>query len=336
MSYYGWKPYVPVAERRAKALRKIKKLKKQGMHIQPVEIATRKIATTFWGKAWCNHIKSFSDYENRLPRGRTYVRNGSVCHLAIEQGKISAIVSGSSLYNVEINIKPLPSEQWLNIKTKCSGQIGSLIELLSGKLSDNVMNAVCHQQQGLFPTPSEISLSCSCPDWATMCKHVTAVLYGVAARLDHSPHQLFLLRGVNHEELIDVSTVISDVTQKGKSKRKRIDDTALTDVFGIEIENKNETETENKDGVETNVEKSVSNKEKAKQLKNQSMLKKSLFPKHLTGADICKKRKSLRLTQAAFANIIGVSPTRISQWEHKGRKRLNPKKVTKKNLQKIW
>jgi uncharacterized Zn finger protein len=237
MSYYSsWGPYISVAERKAKALRKLEKLKKQGLRVLPVVIEKRMIAKTFWGKAWCEHMESFSDYENRLPRGRTYVRNGSVCHLAIEKGKVSAMVAGSHVYQIEITIKPLAKEKWQAIKKKCTGQIGSVLELLSGKLSDSVMNVVCNQQQGLFPNPKEINLGCSCPDWATMCKHVAAVLYGVAARLDHSPEQLFLLRGVNHEELIDVSTAISAATKKGKTKRKRIADSALADVFGIEIE----------------------------------------------------------------------------------------------------
>jgi uncharacterized Zn finger protein len=228
----------PGCRKKAKALRKVAKLRKQGIDIKPITIEKRTITKTFWGKAWCKHIESFSDYENRLPRGRTYVRNGSVCHLAIEPGVISALVAGSSLYQVEIKIKPLPNEKWQAIKKKCSGQIGSMLELLSGKLSDSVMNTVCDQQQGLLPTPQEIDLDCSCPDWATMCKHVSAVLYGVASRLDDSPEQLFLLRGVKHEELIDVPAEISSVVKKGKTKRKRIADSAITDIFGIDIEQK--------------------------------------------------------------------------------------------------
>jgi len=279
MSYFGWKPYVPVAKRRANALRKMEKLKKKGTSIQPIEIKARKVATTFWGKAWCDHIESFSDYDNRLPRGRTYVRNGSVCHLAIEPGRISAIVSGSSLYNIEITIQPLSPEQWVGIKKKCSGQIGSLIELLSGKLSDSVMSTVCHRQEGLFPTSKEINLSCSCPDWATMCKHVAAVLYGVAARLDHEPHQLFLLRGVNHEELVDVSAAISDVTQKGKAKRKRIDDSSLAEVFGIDMENKSETEVKKPKSIQKKSSSHLSNKSKKKAITPKQSAKTKRFKK---------------------------------------------------------
>jgi uncharacterized Zn finger protein len=233
---YDWKPYVPVAERRRKALKKMDALRKKGVDIQPITIDGRKIATTFWGAAWCDHLESFSDYANRLPRGRTYVRNGSVCHLAIDKGKIEAKVSGSELYTVQIAIKTLPPKKWSDVKRRCTGQIASLIELLQGNLSAGVMEVVTDRANGLFPLPGEISLKCSCPDWAVMCKHVAAVLYGVGARLDHKPELLFKLRGVDHEELIaaDAEAALSAATAGGTSKRLAAAD--LSDVFGIELE----------------------------------------------------------------------------------------------------
>ncbi len=235
MAWQEWAPYVPVAERRRRAARKMESLRKKGANIQPVQIEGRKIAKTFWGEAWCNHLESFSDYENRLPRGRTYVRNGSVCHLAITKGKIEAKVSGSTLYSLRIRIKTLPGKKWKAVKRQCSGQIGSLIELLQGNLSDSTMEVVTDRKNGLFPLPDEISLDCNCPDWAVMCKHVAAVLYGVGARLDEKPELLFKLRGVDHEELIDADAeaAVSTATSKGKSKRLDADD--LSDVFGIDI-----------------------------------------------------------------------------------------------------
>jgi len=234
--YGGWAPYVSVAERRRRAARKMESLRKKGVDVQPIVIDGRKIARSFWGEAWCEHLESFSDFENRLPRGRTYVRNGSVCHLAVAKGKIEAKVSGSELYNVEISIKTLPPKKWKALKARCSGQIGSLLELLQGQLSDHVMEVVTDRKEGLFPLPSEISMRCSCPDWATMCKHVAAVLYGVGARLDSKPELLFLLRGVSHEELIaaDAEKAVAAATSRGKSKRLASD--ALGEVFGIEIE----------------------------------------------------------------------------------------------------
>jgi len=238
MAYYdfGWRPYVPVWKRRAQAQTKMDALRKKGVDIQPVRIDGRKIAKTFWGEAWCDHLESFSDYENRLPRGRTYVRNGSVCHLEIKQGEILAKVSGSELYQVHIEIETLPAKKWTAIKARCAGQVGSLLELLQGKLSSHVMQVVTDRKEGLFPLPGEISLKCSCPDWAVMCKHVAAVMYGVGARLDQKPELLFQLRGVDHEELIaaDAEAAVSAATSRGKSKR--LAGGELADVFGIDLD----------------------------------------------------------------------------------------------------
>ena len=237
--YGGWAPYVSVAERRRNAMKKMDALRKKGVDVQPVTIEGRKIASSFWGEAWCEHLESFSDFANRLPRGRTYVRNGSVCHMAVAKGQIEAKVSGSELYDVKFSIKTLPGKKWTAIKGRCSGQIGSLLELLQGKLSDHVMEVVTDRKEGLFPLPGEMSFHCSCPDSARMCKHVAAVLYGIGARLDTRPELLFTLRGVDHEELIaaDAEKAVAAATSRGKSKRLAADE--LGDVFGIEIDTGN-------------------------------------------------------------------------------------------------
>lgn len=232
---YGWEPYVTVAERREKAQRKIDKLRKQGLQPQPVEIEGQKITRTFWGQSWCKHLESFSDYESRLPRGRSYVRNGSVCHLEIAAGNVKAMVSGSELYEVKIVITKLPEKKWNAVKDRCSGQIGSLLELLQGRLSSSVMTVVTDRNEGLFPKPTEIKLDCSCPDWAVMCKHVAAVLYGVGARLDEKPDLLFLLRGVDHEELIEADVTIAASGVGSKRGGRRLDEADLGDMFGIEM-----------------------------------------------------------------------------------------------------
>jgi uncharacterized Zn finger protein len=234
--YGGWAPYVPVAERRRRAMKKMAALRKKGVNVQPVEINGRKIAQSFWGEAWCEHLESFNDFENRLPRGRTYVRNGSVCHLGIAKGRIEAKVSGSELYDVKVVIKPLAEKKWKAIKGRCSGQIGSLLELLQGRLSDQVMGMVTDRKEGLFPLPGEITFRCSCPDSASMCKHIAAVFYGVGSRLDTKPELLFLLRGVNQEELIqaDAEKAVRAATSRGKSKRLAAAE--IGDVFGITLQ----------------------------------------------------------------------------------------------------
>ncbi len=234
--YYGFRPYVSVAQRRHAAQREIEKRRKKGLNVLPIKIDGRVIARTFWGKAWCDNLESYSDFENRLPRGRTYVRNGSVVHLEINSGKISALVSGSELYSVEITISSLPAPHWTDIKARCAGAIGSLIELLRGQLSKSVMDVVTQHGGGLFPKPAEIKMKCSCPDWAGMCKHVAAVMYGVGARLDDKPELLFVLRNVDHLELIAGAVDSAPVVDISKPRRKKtIAVGELADVFGIEM-----------------------------------------------------------------------------------------------------
>lgn len=200
--YYGWAPYVPVAERRRKAAREMAKLAKKGQAISPVVIQGSVIATTAWGKAWCANMESYSDYANRLPRGRTYLRNGSVVDLQITPGTVAAQVSGSSIYRTTITVKPVPKAKWQQICADCAGGIDSLVELLQGRFSKGVMDRLCRQGDGLFPVPKDIHFDCSCPDGATMCKHVAAVLYGVGARFDSQPELLFTLRQVDPAELL--------------------------------------------------------------------------------------------------------------------------------------
>ena len=236
MSWYGFRPYVSVAQRRAKATRQMAKLAKKGHTVTPVQIEGRQIASTFWGKAWCENLESYSDFENRLPRGRTYVRNGSVVDLQIKPGKVTARVSGSELYDIHIKIKPLSKPHWQTISSQCAGKIASVLELLQGRLSSGVMEIITHREHGLFPKPAEISLGCSCPDWADMCKHVAAALYGVGARLDEKPELLFVLRQVDHMELIEQATAGQAMGPAAASDRKTISDRDLAEVFGIELD----------------------------------------------------------------------------------------------------
>jgi uncharacterized Zn finger protein len=233
---WSYKPYVPVAESRRKADKKVAALKKKGATIEPVTAATPrgKIATSFWGQAWCDHLESYSDFANRLPRGRTYLRNGSVLHLGIEPGRIHALVMGSSLYEQTIRIEPLPKAKWKALKKRCQGKVGTLVELLQGKLSSEIMAIVTDRKDGLFPGPKEIKLDCNCPDWADLCKHLAAVLYGVGARLDEAPELLFKLRGVDHTELIQ--TDASALATGPGSGRRRLAPAALGDVFGVDMD----------------------------------------------------------------------------------------------------
>ena len=234
MSYWGFRPYVSVEKRRANAMKEVKKLAGKGQPISPVQLDGRKIASTFWGKAWCDNLEAYSDFASRLPRGRTYVRNGSVVDLQIKPGSVTALVSGSELYRVTISIRPLRSATWDDVRQNCAGKIASVIELLNGRISDHVMQIVTNQSSGLFPSPTEIEMDCSCPDWAGMCKHVAATLYGVGARLDQQPELLFALRKVDHLDLVAQAAEL-ETLQQGAVGAKQIDAESLSDVFGIEL-----------------------------------------------------------------------------------------------------
>lgn len=233
MGWFEYPPYVPVAQRRAQAAHEVAKRTKKGQTVAPVQIVGRKITTTFWGDAWCRNLEGYSDFENRLPRGRSYVRNGSVVDLKIEAGHIKALVSGSELYEVKIDIAPLPKANWRALKAECAGKVGTLVELLQGKLSKAVMERVTDRAGGLFPKPSEIKMRCSCPDYAGMCKHIAAAMYGVGNRLDTSPELLFKLRGVDHQELIEQAIPATPV---GKAGTATITANELSDIFGIELD----------------------------------------------------------------------------------------------------
>lgn len=202
MSDWDFPEYVPVAQRRAQAAKAVARMKKAGQSVEPVLIEGRGVARSVWGKAWCANLKRYADFATRLPRGRAYVRNGAVIDLKIARGEARALVSGSSIYKVAIAIAPAAPARWAAIRRDCAGSVASLVELLQGKLSTNVMERMCRADDGLFPAPREIRMSCSCLDGADMCKHVAAALYGVGARLDDAPALLFTLRGVDADELI--------------------------------------------------------------------------------------------------------------------------------------
>jgi uncharacterized Zn finger protein len=232
---YGWRPYVSAAERRHKAEREMQKPKKKGHPVSPVLIDGRTIARTFWGKAWCDNLERYSDFSNRLPRGRTYVRNGSVVDLQIAPGEVAARVSGSNLYKVSVRVSAVPKACWTSICTDCLGAIDSLVELLQGRFSKGVMERICRQKTGLFPAPAEIQFSCSCPDWASMCKHVAAVLYGIGARLDEKPELLFKLRKVDETDLIARAGKGLPLSKKGPAEARVLPADGLSELFGLEM-----------------------------------------------------------------------------------------------------
>jgi uncharacterized Zn finger protein len=235
----GFRPYVSVAERRQRAAAAARKASKAGDAWQPVAIEEgrgRKIASTFWGATWCDELERHGDFANRLPRGRSYVRNGSVVDLRIAAGRVSARVMGSELYTVEVKVEALAPAKWRALVDGCRGRIDSLIQLLQGRFSDEVMGILVARRDGMIPVPGQFSFECSCPDWASMCKHVAAALYGVGARLDEKPDLLFVLRDVDATDLVGAA---AEAAARGASSAPVdgvIAASAIGDVFGIALD----------------------------------------------------------------------------------------------------
>ena len=245
MGFWGYPRYVSVEEKRAKAEKKLKQLMKKNPAMRPVMIQGTAIANTWWGKSWNKNLERYADYSNRIGRGRSYVRHRAVLDLQIEPGRVDALVQGSASrpYAVTIGIEPISPATWKAILQACDGKMASLQALLAGKFPKDLEEVFMAKGKGLFPSPDEISLSCSCPDWAVMCKHVAAVLYGIGARLDEDPNLFFKLRKADVGEL--VSKAVTDQThtllEKAKKKSSRVMAEAdLSEVFGIDLSGEND------------------------------------------------------------------------------------------------
>lgn len=239
-SWSMWAPYVPVAERRLNGARHAARLAKKGRAMRPVIARGRGLVTTFWGRAWCDNLNAYATLASRLERGRRYLANGLVIDLGVEPGVVTALVSGSHVYEVRVEIRPMPRQRWKDVVTACAGRIDSVVELLAGRFDQGVMAHVCRQKTGLFPAPAEMAYACTCPDGAGggwVCKHVAAALYGVGVRLDDDPALLFRLREVDHADLVARAAAgLADAAPSGRGGRRAIAKERLSAVFGIDIE----------------------------------------------------------------------------------------------------
>lgn len=238
MAYYGFPKYQSVAEQKAKAKRAVEKLKKKNKDIEPVIIEGRTLVKSWWGKAWNHNLESYADYSNRIARGRTYVRNGAVLDLKISKGSIVALVlgSGAKPYTVKIQIDTLDPKKWEQVTTLCNNRIASLEQLIDGKFPKELEVLFTDKKYGFFPSPKEIHFDCSCPDWAYMCKHVAAVLYGIGSRLDLNPMLFFELRDVDSQALIKKSMEkkLENMLQNAsKISDREIDEKDVFDIFGL-------------------------------------------------------------------------------------------------------
>ena len=226
-------------ELRAKAKDSVKRAGKKGKDYEPVRCNTRRgpICETWWGQAWCENLERYADYANRIDRGKSYVRSGAVIDLNVSEGKVTAKVQGRrrAPYKVEIRIGRLPEEQCQAIIERCSRKIESLETLVKGEFPDELKD-IFTEKGGLFPTPRDISFSCSCPDWAMMCKHVAAVMYGIGVRFDENPFYFFTLRGIDPDRFISVAveSSVERMLEHANVKSDRIiRDEDLTELFGV-------------------------------------------------------------------------------------------------------
>jgi hypothetical protein len=228
--------YVSAAERQKRIAAALRDLERRGTEPAPVAIEGREIATTFWGRAWCQHVEGLADLATRLPRGRSYVRSGAVVDLRIEPGVVHALVCGTELYESTVTIRRLPRARWDAVRRASTGRIANLVDLLAGKLPDAVMQVLSDPERGIFPRTEEMSLACTCPDDARLCKHLAAVLYGIGARLDLGPELLFVLRGVDAAELVEEAGDAASRAAESGPGDPALPREALGEIFGIELE----------------------------------------------------------------------------------------------------
>ena len=195
---------------------------KKKQDLRPVIIDGGVFARTWWGKAWNKNLESCADYASGIGRGRSIVASGAILDLQVGAGEIKALVQGSRAkpYQVLIRIQKLNKNTWNLVASACQGKLESLVALLAGKFPKAVEEAFLQPKTGLFPSPKEIEFACTCPDWASMCKHTAATLYGIGARLDEDPTLFFTLRGVAMADLIKgpVSGKRPELLQKASQK----------------------------------------------------------------------------------------------------------------------
>jgi uncharacterized Zn finger protein len=241
MWYDDYPAYVSVSERRAKAEKKLRQLQKNHPHLMPVILAGHILARTWWGKSWNQNLERYADYSNRIGRGRSYVRHRCVLDLQLTSGTITAMVQGSrpQPYDVVISVDTLRAGHWTAIRKACAGGFDSLSELLAGKFPQAFKDLFFAKDTGLFPAPREIHFDCTCPDWASMCKHVAAALYGVGVRFDDDPSLFFTLRGIKIDDLI--TRTVTDTAQRLLDKAERqsrhmLHNVDLGEVFGIKLD----------------------------------------------------------------------------------------------------
>jgi hypothetical protein len=308
MSWWYGRDYESVDQKRRKAAKLIETLRKKHPDIKPVCIEGRTLAKSFWGKAWCKQMDLMADHDNRLPRGRSYARNGAICHLDIRRGEVEAWISGTHMYTVRVRVKPLAPAHWERIQAACRGKIATMLDLLQGKLSKEVMAVVADPESGIFPKPDEIDYDCSCPDWAKLCKHAAAVFYGIGNRLDEEPELLFLLR---HADPVELFSLDMDVPA-ADAEESALGGVDLGNLFGIELLADAGAPDDPTGPEKTETPATLPEKSSAKA--GASGLP-ELNCNALTGPDITALREAAGLSQSSFASRLDLTQATIWRWE---------------------
>lgn len=236
MSFYGYFDTPSVAELRQMAKDSLAKNK----DYDPVIFegnSRSKICKSWWGDAWCRNLDRYADWDNRIDRGRSYLRNGTVIDLKMNGGEIYAKVQGSreTPYTVKITIDPINEKKSRKIEKQAAGKIQNIEALLTGTFPESLKEDF-FQEGMLFPSLKEIHFNCSCPDWASLCKHVAATLFGVGVRLDTDPKIFFQMRGINIEDFVEkaISGKLEKMLKNADKITPRIiKDSEIMNLFGV-------------------------------------------------------------------------------------------------------
>ncbi len=218
-------PRLKAADLQKLAQQRLAELQAGGEELTPVVNTTRKLAGNFWGSAWMKHLAHCESGGMCLAPGRTLLRHGCVLDVRIAPCSIRALISAEELYEVNLQLAPLDSEQQEQLAASCGRHIDSLLSLLEGKVDAAVLRHLCHPETGLLPTPADWRMHCTCPDWAEPCPHAAAAIYAAGCLIDATPALLFTLRGIEPHTLLSAP-----------QESIELDTGKLSSIFGIDLD----------------------------------------------------------------------------------------------------
>lgn len=239
MAYYNRFPaYQTIDELKTKNIKKKKTYLKKHPDASPI-VLEGKLGKTWWGKSWNQNLERYADYENRLGRGKKYIKAEAILDFHIEEGRIYGEIAGSGrkIYNVDISIDTIDEQDWKQIQKVCGRRIDSLEQLLAGQFPNELKDIFFVKDHGLFPSSSQIHIYCDCPDYARLCKHAAAFLYATSIALDNNPTLFFELRGISMDAFINkaLGENLDDLIEKSKQKSNRIlEDEDLEALFHLD------------------------------------------------------------------------------------------------------